>query len=144
MGNAPADIVEKIPTARQVVGVRIESEPRRAGISPRKTEVHLYVVTGPKGLRRLSAKRLAKIIRGHWGIENRLHHVLDRTLREDAQKTRVGEGAVTLSLLRKLSISILNNLLPKSYSDKYLPEVQAILAAKPRKLLNVLNKPYWR
>ena len=33
---------------------------------------------------------LATWIRGHWGIENLLHHVRDRTLREDNSNVRTG------------------------------------------------------
>lgn len=33
---------------------------------------------------------LATWIRGHWGIENLLHHVRDRTFREDDSKVRTG------------------------------------------------------
>lgn len=141
--DAPGpDILDKLPCARQIVAVRITSEPRRPQAAERQTEVHYYVVTGRGGRRRLSAKRLARLIRGHWGIENRLHHVLDRTLREDAQRVRTGQGALILSLLRKLAISALNALLPKSLSGKYLPEKQAILRDAPARLLRLLNKNY--
>lgn len=120
--------------------MRIISQPRRPQAPERQAQVHYYAVTGRAGQRRLGARRLAKLIRQHWGIENRLHHVLDRTLREDDQKTRVGQGALVLSLLRKLAISALNTLLPKSLSGKYLPEKQKILRDKPARLLRLLKK----
>ena len=48
---------------------------------------------------------LATWIRGHWGIENRLHHVLDRTFREDDSKIRTGALHRTMASLRNLAIS---------------------------------------
>lgn len=43
--------------------------------------------------------------RRHWGIENKLHHVKDRTWLEDDQKTRQrGSGAV-LALLRNAVVN---------------------------------------
>jgi predicted transposase YbfD/YdcC len=122
------------------VAVRITSEKRRPEAKSRDTEVHYYVVTGLSGQRRLGAKRLAKIIRQHWGIENRLHHVLDRTLREDDQKVRSKDGPLILSLLRKVAISAMNQLVPQTLKGKYLPEKQATLRDKPNKLIKLLNR----
>ncbi len=31
----------------------------------------------------LTAEEIGRIKRGHWAVENRLHHVLDDTFRED-------------------------------------------------------------
>ncbi|MGW4985950.1 ISAs1 family transposase [Streptomyces mirabilis] len=49
---------------------------------------------------------LAAWIRGHWGIENLLHHVRDRTFREDDSKIRTGALPRTMASLRNLAISV--------------------------------------
>jgi hypothetical protein len=131
-------VVAKIPSARQIAMRRITSEPRREGIAPRKTELHYYIITGPAGRRRLAAKRVARILRGHWCVENRLHHVLDRTMREDGQKTRVAEGPLVLSLLRKIALAILEPFHRKTHRTR--PEAQTHLAARPRKAIRLLKR----
>ena len=45
-------------------------------------------------------------MRGHWGIENRLHWVLDVTCNEDQARNRKGHGAENLALLRKLALNL--------------------------------------
>ena len=49
---------------------------------------------------------LAIWIRGHWGIENLLHHVRDRTFREDDSKVRTGTLPRAMASLRNLAISV--------------------------------------
>lgn len=49
---------------------------------------------------------LATWIRGHWGIENLLHHVRDRTFREDDSKVRTGTLPRAMASLRSLAISV--------------------------------------
>lgn len=49
---------------------------------------------------------LASWIRGHWGIENLLHHVRDRTFREDDSKVRTGHLPRTMASLRNLAIGV--------------------------------------
>ena len=44
-------------------------------------------------------------LRGHWGIENRLHYVRDATMGEDANRTRSGSAPQVLAVLRNLAIS---------------------------------------
>lgn len=134
-----ADILEKFPHARQVVAIRIVSEKRRPEARERTPEIHYYLVTGKAGMTRLKPARLARIIRNHWGIENRLHHVLDRTLREDAQRTHVGQGAQVLSLLRKCALALLRTGRPRRKRKEYLPEIQAGLLARPRRVLRMLK-----
>ena len=55
----------------------------------------------------LSGKRFAEAVRGHWGIENSLHWVLDVTFDEDQTRTRNRRMADNLSWLRRLAISML-------------------------------------
>jgi hypothetical protein len=40
----------------------------------------------------LSAEMFARVVRGHWGIENRLHWVLDMVFREDLTRLRSGNA----------------------------------------------------
>ena len=52
-------------------------------------------------------RKLAKHLRGHWGIENSLHWVLDVTFREDDSRIRKGNGPEIASMFRKLALNIL-------------------------------------
>lgn len=56
------------------------------------------------------ARRLAQIVRGHWGIENRLHWVRDVTLGEDASRIRTGHAPQVMALFRNVAISLLGLL----------------------------------
>ncbi len=51
-------------------------------------------------------ERCNDIVRGHWGIENRLHWVLNVTCNEDQARNRKGHGAENLALLRKLALNL--------------------------------------
>jgi predicted transposase YbfD/YdcC len=51
---------------------------------------------------------IGRAIRAHWGIENRLHWVLDVTFKEDASRIRKGYGPENFSLLRRMAIGLLN------------------------------------
>lgn len=53
------------------------------------------------------AVRLLALKRGHWGIENRLHHTKDVTLGEDASLTHAGAGPTVMALLRDAALSLL-------------------------------------
>lgn len=54
-----------------------------------------------------SATRLLAINRGHWGIENRLHWVLDAVLGEDRNRSRKGGVPVVLRLMRGAVVTLL-------------------------------------
>lgn len=46
------------------------------------------------------------LVRSHWGIENRLHWVLDVVFDEDQARNRKDHGPENLSLLRKLALNL--------------------------------------
>lgn len=53
------------------------------------------------------AERFAKAVRGHWGVENRLHWVLDVVFGEDDSRARSGYAAENLAATRRLAINLL-------------------------------------
>jgi len=55
----------------------------------------------------VSAAKFAQGIRGHWGIENRLHWVKDVVFEEDRSRMRLGNAPANLSIIRSLAIAIL-------------------------------------
>ncbi|ATS05723.1 hypothetical protein CS387_01100 [Porphyromonas gingivalis] len=51
---------------------------------------------------------IGQYIRGHWGIENRLHWHLDVTFREDTCRARKDYSATNLNTLRKFALAIVS------------------------------------
>jgi len=56
-----------------------------------------------------SAKELQNAIRLHWGIENKLHWVLDVAFSEDASRKRAGNASQNFSILSKIALNLLKN-----------------------------------
>jgi len=52
-------------------------------------------------------KRIARHVRGHWGIENSLHWVLDVTFGEDDSRLRKDDSPEIASIFRRLALSVL-------------------------------------
>jgi predicted transposase YbfD/YdcC len=67
------------------------------------TECRYYI----SSLDGLDARAMGTSIRGHWGIENRLHWLLDMTFQEDASRIRKGHGAENYSRLRRIALNLL-------------------------------------
>jgi predicted transposase YbfD/YdcC len=59
---------------------------------------------------RADATRLAAILRGHWGIENRLHWLRDVDFDEDASRIRTGKTPQIMAIFRNAAISLLGLL----------------------------------
>jgi predicted transposase YbfD/YdcC len=80
--------------------VLIEST-RRVGTTV-STEARHYLSSLPADATALSA-----VIRSHWGIENRLHWVLDVAFREDDCRVRVGHAPENLAIVRHFALNLL-------------------------------------
>jgi predicted transposase YbfD/YdcC len=55
---------------------------------------------------RRHGRRFARLVRGHWGIENTLHWSLDMTFGEDASRVRARRLAENLAWLRRLALTL--------------------------------------
>lgn len=64
---------------------------------------HRYYLTSHTA----NAALLAELIRGHWGIENKLHWVLDMAFDEDRCRIRRGNAPDNFALLRKIALNLL-------------------------------------
>jgi predicted transposase YbfD/YdcC len=54
-------------------------------------------------------ERFAAAVRGHWGIENQQHWVLDVQFGEDACRTRNDHSAENLALIRRVALNMLRH-----------------------------------
>lgn len=109
--------------------VWIESERTRKG--EKTSEMRYYIST-------LSAdpEALGRHIRSHWGIENKVHWLLDVAFREDEQKARAGHIPENMSLIRRIAL----NLLSKEKTAKVGIELKRQKANRRTDyLLKVLN-----
>lgn len=84
----------------------------------------------------VDAECLAEAVRGHWGIENSTHWILDVVFREDDSRVRVGYAAENLALIRRVAL----NLLAQDKSVKRGVKTKRLKAAlDDRYLLKILN-----
>src|ERR1019366_10285708 len=61
----------------------------------------------PRIERNRDAARLNSVIRQHWGIENKLHWVLDVGCGEDLDRKRAGHAAQNFSVLNRIALNLL-------------------------------------
>jgi predicted transposase YbfD/YdcC len=54
-----------------------------------------------------TAEQMAGWVRGHWGIENGLHWILDVVFHEDDSRVRAGHAGANLAMIRKVAVSLL-------------------------------------
>ena len=70
------------------------------------TETRYYLTAIPAGPAN-SARRLARAVRQHWGIENSLHWSLDVSFNEDDCRVRKDNGPENLAALRHVTLNLL-------------------------------------
>jgi len=108
------------------IGVTINDTERGAKHSD---EVRYYILS-----KKLSGRKFAEAVRGHWSIENRLHWQLDVTFGEDQSRIRKGHADANFSILRRTALSLLKNnrtskvgiknkRLSAGWDDDYLAQV---------------------
>lgn len=56
---------------------------------------------------RLGVQTFARAVRSHWGVENKLHWVMDVCFGEDQSRARAGYAAENLATLRRLALNLL-------------------------------------
>lgn len=90
----------RLPGAACVIRVeaRVELADRR------RTETRYYISSAS-----LTARQAAEAVRGHWGIENQLHWVLDVDFREDQSRLRKGHGAKNMAVVRHFAINLVRS-----------------------------------
>ena len=66
-----------------------------------------YYISSRKGT---DAPAMARAIRGHWGIENRLHWQLDVSFGEDDSRLRKDNGAENFSRVRRVVLNLLRKM----------------------------------
>lgn len=71
--------------------------------------------------REMSAKEMGRYKRDHWRVENRLHHVLDDTFREDRSPAKGSRN--NLALIRKFAFNILRLAQIQLKKDLPMPEM---------------------
>jgi predicted transposase YbfD/YdcC len=68
------------------------------------TGVRYYISSLPA-----EVKRIAAAVRGHWGIENGMHWVLDVAFREDRNRARADHAQANLGIFRRTALTLLKN-----------------------------------
>jgi predicted transposase YbfD/YdcC len=120
----PVGLPEEWPDVAAVVQVNRERE-----VGGKNTSTTHFYLTSYAG----TAAEIAGWIRGHWGIENGLHWVLDVVFREDDSRVRQGNAGVNLAMLRRVAVSLLKRApgkhttptkrLKAGWDDDYLLQV---------------------
>jgi predicted transposase YbfD/YdcC len=117
-----------IPAAWPDVAAVVQVNRERVVGGERTSTTHYYL-TSYAG----TAAELGAMVRGHWGIENGLHWVLDVVFREDDSRVRAGHAGENLAMVRRVATSLLKRApgkgttptkrLKAGWDDDYLLQV---------------------
>ncbi len=100
---ADLSLLEKASEWASLKGlVRIEAERYHKASGKTETEIRYYITSLAP-----DPARLNRCIRQHWGIENKLHWVLDVGFSEDLDRKRAGHAAQNFSLLNRIALNLL-------------------------------------
>ncbi len=119
------------PHARLAIRLRRTRGDTRTG---RTTTETVYAVTS-LGWDDVTPARLADIIRGHWSIENAIHHVRDTTFDEDASQVRTGTSPQAMATLRNIAIGLIRT----RHGASNIAEATRCLGRRAELLLNLLG-----
>jgi len=102
--------LEKCNQIRSVI--RVLSSRRKCNSSEWTNETRYFIATFP--FDRYTPEKCLMLVRGHWHIENKLHHVKDRSMHED-RCTAQGNTAANLALLRSIIVLFKQRVTTKRY-----------------------------
>jgi predicted transposase YbfD/YdcC len=66
------------------------------------SETAFYLLSAP-----LSAERLGQVVRSHWGVENRLHWVLNVVMNEHQVRSHMDNSPYNLAILRHMALNLM-------------------------------------
>jgi predicted transposase YbfD/YdcC len=108
---------------------RVETQVERNGKAEREKRYYLSSAA-------LDAKTFARAVRAHWGIENRLHWVLDVVFHDDLARLRSGHGPENMAIVKHMAMNLVRK--PK---DKHSLKVRRKLAnLNPQYLESLLRQ----
>lgn len=120
----PHGLPPEWPDVAAVVQVNREREAN----GQRTTTTHYYLTSYPG-----TAAEIAGWVRGHWGMENGLHWLLDVVFREDDSRVRAGHAGENLAMIRRVAVALLKRApgkgttptkrLKAGWDDDYLLQV---------------------
>lgn len=120
--------------AQQVA--RLDKTIKKLSTGEIKSETWYLVSYNPAGL--LTARQFLDRVRGHWGIENSLHHVKDRSWHEDKHTLRQPGLGPCFSMLLNIALTLLRK--PGSFEPKRsMPRRAKRHEANPTLTLRVLR-----
>ena len=85
----------------------------------------------------ITPERLAQAVRGHWGIENGLHWVLDVIFKEDQARLRRGHGARNMAVVRHFA----PNLVRLGRGKRSIKTMRKLAGWDTAELARILNPP---
>ena len=82
--------------------IKIESERFHKSTGKTERQTRYYISSKEE-----SADYFQQNVRSHWGIENKLHWMLDMVFHEDASRKRAGNAAQNFSMVTKIALKML-------------------------------------
>lgn len=61
---------------------------------------------------KLDAETFARVVRNQWGIENRLHWVLDVVFHDDLARLRTGHRPANMAVVKHMALNLLKQAKP--------------------------------
>jgi predicted transposase YbfD/YdcC len=93
--------------------IKITAERTEKSSGEQSRECRYYISSGD-----LKADELLDATRQHWGIENKLHWMLDVNFHEDASRKKAGNAAQNFSVINRIALNLLQNEKSKKLSIK--------------------------
>ena len=122
--HAPEGLPSEWPDVAAVAQVNRERE-----VGGKRTVTGHYYISSHEA----TAAEFAGWVRGHWGIENGLHWVLDVVFGEDRSRIRARNAGANLAMIRRVAVSLLGRApgkgsgvtkrLRAGWDDEYLLQI---------------------